>query len=170
MHRNLIILFFLFSVSLKQPVFAENSTSTLEVLLKFSSTSITSESESVEKVVPFEPPLEKQHLKIIKSRVFKTSLPKHRSRELSNNHLVIIAADKHWKEITRVIMNDPRLVRAEVANKNGVFVLRKDLYRTNVSFPIVLPYDEKIQQIVALKPQWTGNEFVLKYIGNVNLK
>ncbi len=93
---------------------------------------------------------------------------RQRNPQLSSTQLVVIAYDEHESELARVIMPDPRLLRAEEISANGD-IGHRTLHRDNADFPVVLPDDANVKVIRIFHPRWTGTEFVLDALGSTLL-
>lgn len=94
--------------------------------------------------------------------------PRQRSYELSSEQIVIIAFDAQEQEITRVVITDPRLIRAETVDTSGDLTT-KIIYRNTADFTVVLPDDPNIKELRIYHPHWTGTEFILELIGEIQL-
>ncbi len=94
--------------------------------------------------------------------------PRQRNPELSSMQLVLIAYDTQKHEVTRVVIADPRLIRAETVGSSGQLET-KIIYRKNVDFTVVLPDDPNIKRLKIYHPHWTGTNFILELIGETQL-
>jgi len=92
-----------------------------------------------------------------------------RNPQLSEDELVVSALDAQGKEITRVYIADPRLIRSENVDSRGNFASKKKLYRRSAKLIIPLPYHPEIKSIQIFQPHWTGAEFTLELIGEIQL-
>jgi hypothetical protein len=72
-------------------------------------------------------------------------------------------------EALRIIIPDPRLLRAETSDESGR-LSKKILYRPAVDFSIALPDNPSLESIKIFQPQWTGAEFILVPIGEARLR
>jgi hypothetical protein len=97
-------------------------------------------------------------------------MPRHRNPELSTDQLVVAAVDARGKEITRLIVPDPRLIRAEEFDEaSGEIVSSAILYRESAEFSVTLPDDQRIKSIRLYQPTWTGKAYSLEPIGDTQL-
>ncbi len=92
-----------------------------------------------------------------------------RNPQLSEDTLVVSALDSEGKEITRVYIPDPRLIRSEDVDSSGNFTSKKRLYRRSAKLIIPLPDNPEIESIQIFQPRWTGTEFTLELIGELQL-
>ncbi len=92
-----------------------------------------------------------------------------RNPQLSEDELVVSALDAQGKEITRVYIADPRLIRSENIDSRGNFTSKKKLYRRSAKLIIPLPDHSEIKSIQIFQPHWTGTEFTLELIGEIQL-
>jgi len=97
------------------------------------------------------------------------NLPRERNPELSEDQLVIAALNGRGDEALRIIIPDPRLLRAETSDESGR-LSQKLLYRAAVDFSVALPDDPALESIKIFQPQWTGAEFILVPIGEARLR
>jgi hypothetical protein len=95
--------------------------------------------------------------------------PRQRNAELSSQHLVIVAVDAKGEEISRTVMLDPRVLRAETTESSGQFTSSELLYRKNVTFSVTIPDDARAFALRIQKPRWTGDKFALDLIGEAIL-
>ena len=106
---------------------------------------------------------------IMRQRSRPDAVPRQRGQQLSEDHLVVVATDRNGREISRTVILDPRLVRAEAIDGQGHFTSRR-LFRQEVEFPIALPDDDRIVRLQILHPRWTGSEFILEPVGEVRTR
>jgi hypothetical protein len=92
-----------------------------------------------------------------------------RNPQLSEDTLVVSALDSKGKEITRVYIADPRLLRSENVDSRGTLTSKKRLYRRSAKLIIPLPDNPEIKSIQIFQPHWTGTEFTLELIGEIQL-
>ena len=95
--------------------------------------------------------------------------PRQRHPELSPDQMVIIAYDDKGKEISRTVMRDPRLIRAEVVGPSGELQPSDPLYSQSLEFIVTLPDDPAISMIKLFHPSWTGTDFVLNPVAEAKL-
>lgn len=89
-----------------------------------------------------------------------------RNPELSEDMMVVAACDRDSRELARVIVIDPRLLRAEVADEEGRLTSRR-LYRPEVEFTVALPGRLGIALLRLFHPVWDGGAFELELVGEV---
>jgi len=94
------------------------------------------------------------------------TLPRHRSLELSPEHIFIAAVDATGKLRWWSIMPDPRLVRAETPTPTGE-LRREDYYVSNVTLLVAFPDDPEIANLRFYHPVWNGTDFDLKSLAVV---
>ena len=93
---------------------------------------------------------------------------RQRNPEFSSTQIVIIAYDKEGREVTRVFLPDPRLIRAETVSPSGE-LQTQNIYRKDVDFTIVIPDDPNIKELKIYHPEWTGKNFILEPLGETQL-
>ena len=143
-----------------------------EVLLHFAPLPEESTTRSLKAgpgVLPRREPLARQDLKVLKHRRLSGPPPRQRSKQLSSRQIVVVGADASGKEISRVAIPDPRLIRAEMADESGKFTAKHIFFKESVDFLIALPDDPSITEIRIYHPHWTGTEFELQLVGQVDL-
>jgi hypothetical protein len=113
------------------------------------------------------PPSER--VKVLEKRRISGKIPRQRNVELSSQHLVVIGLDENGKEIDRVLVNDPRLIRAEIFDQSGNIVSKKLFYRENAEFSLVFKDDPSLRVLKFYHPNWTGTKFVLELIGETQV-
>ncbi|OGW53351.1 MAG: hypothetical protein A2Y81_03540 [Nitrospirae bacterium RBG_13_43_8] len=109
------------------------------------------------------------HFSIIKHRRITARPPKQRNPELSSDQLLVVAFDAKEKEIARIIIPDPRLIRAETFSLSGEIMTSREYYRESTDFTLILPANPKISSLKFYHPYWTGTEFILQLFGEVPL-
>jgi hypothetical protein len=92
-----------------------------------------------------------------------------RNPQLSEDDLVVSALDSEGTEITRIYIPDPRLLRSEDVDSRGNFTSKKRLYRRSAKLIIPLPDNSGIKSIQIFQPHWTGTEFTLELLGEMQL-
>lgn len=137
----------------------------MEVLLSLSHPSDRRGLASLEQGIP--PPTTSK-ITVIGQRSILESPPQERSPQLSSDHIVVIALDVDGREITRLNVLDPRLIRAEVPGPS-VNLSAQVIYREYVEFKIALPDEPALRQLKFFKPEWMGAKFNLHLIGEANL-
>ena len=89
------------------------------------------------------------------------TLPRQRSLELSQSHLLVAAVDATNKLRWWSLMPDPRLVRYETPTATGE-LRRQDFYVSNVTLVVAFPDDPEIATLRIYHPIWNGTEFDLQ--------
>ena len=107
---------------------------------------------------------------ILSQKRTQSSPPRQRNPEISAQHLIIVGLNAQGQETSRTIMLDPRILRAEAAESSGKRIPTEIMYREDVSFSITIPDDSNAVTLQIYKPRWTGKEFALDLIGQVNLQ
>lgn len=95
--------------------------------------------------------------------------PTERNPELSRQHLVVVGLNAQGQEISRTVMLDPRILRAETVDLSGKLTNPELLYRSDVTFSIAVPDDPGVIGVKVYQPRWTGTEYALDLIGEVKL-
>ena len=95
-------------------------------------------------------------------------LPRHRSIELSAQHLVVLTVDssnrlRWWSQIP-----DPRILRAEEPQANNRLSGRV-IYQLSVEASVEIPDDPSATELRFYHPQWTDDRFVLTLVSSVEL-
>ena len=99
-----------------------------------------------------------------RSSVSRTgALPRERSIELSPNHLLVVALDGNETVRWWRLMNDPRLVRAELGEATEMH--SENYYRPQVDFIVECPDDPILREVRFYQPVWNGEEFHLELVG-----
>ena len=89
--------------------------------------------------------------------------------EYSADQIVIVGMAQDDTEKSRVIMTDPRLIRAESFISDDQWE-SKVIYRRSVDFSVALPDDPTIVTISVLKPRWTGSEWQFDVLAETPIK
>lgn len=151
------------TIAIGQMAYTADVERAMEVRLNLGSSTDETISEPFKKQPP---PMHR--VTVTKHRRVPGPPPRQRHPELSSEQLVIVAFDAEGREITRVVIADPRLIRAETLGPSGELT-SKIFYRESAEFTIVLPDDPNITTLKIYHPYWTGIEFVLKHIGETQL-
>lgn len=106
---------------------------------------------------------------VIESRVLRGAIPRERNPQLSEDHIVIFALDAQGRELAKVAMIDPRLVRAEYEDPSGKLV-KQILYRRSAEFTVSLPHLPQLKSLKIYQANWTGSEITLELIGETELR
>lgn len=109
-----------------------------------------------------------QQLRLLQVRRVSGRPPRQRNPELSPDHLVLKALDARGRELTRIIIPDPRLLRAETAGPVGELRMQR-FYRESVDFTVALPDDPGIRVLGIYQPRWEEAGLVLDLIGEAKL-
>ncbi len=160
MKKIIILIFVLFLV-----FFSQANAQNKKVLIDLSNPF----NESMKLVSSQQKPLSTIHnVKVINQYNTAFDLQKNRSSEISEEQLIIVGYDKQGKEITQIIIRDPRIIRAETSNpETGELTFHGLIYRDNANFSIIVP-DSTIK-IEIYSPRWNGQDFLLEYIGETDL-
>jgi len=106
---------------------------------------------------------------IVEDKKRSGTLPRHRSLELSPEHIFIAAVDATDKLRWWSIMPDPRLVRAETPTSTGE-LRRENYYVSNVTLVVAFPDDPEIANLRFYHPVWNGTDFDLKPLAVVSTR
>ena len=96
-------------------------------------------------------------------------LPKQRSAELSPTQVVVVALDAEGRMRWCGLVEDPRLLRAEVPGPDGELT-GQVIYRESAEFIVQYPDDESINEIRLYHPDWDGQKFSLAPLGAVSVR
>jgi hypothetical protein len=107
-----------------------------------------------------------QRLRAERGRIIRGSLPKARSAELTDDHLVVLGLDARGEELGRVALIDPRIIRAEWADEEGRLTGRI-LFHSSADFTVFFPAALEIASVRILVPRWTGNGFDFQALGEI---
>jgi hypothetical protein len=124
---------------------------------------------------PPETLLEPQHyhpaaaFTVVERRHRSGSLPRQRAPELSPDQLLIVAVDSQGREKERVLVPDPRVLRAELPGPTGE-LHGEVLHRATAEFLVPLPDDPTIVELRVYHPRWTGSTFDLDLLGTAPLR
>jgi hypothetical protein len=105
---------------------------------------------------------------VVERRHASGAPPRQRALELSANQLLIVAVDRLGRDRQRLLLPDPRLVRAEWPDPTGQ-LQGVVLHRANAEFFLPVPDDPAISELRVYHPRWTGNAFDLDLLGTVRL-
>jgi hypothetical protein len=108
-------------------------------------------------------------LELLEDRSVLGAFPRQRNPELSSQHLVVVVLGEGGEEITRVVVPDPRIVRAELPGPEGDLESEL-LIRDDVEWHLVIPDDPNAHTLEVFHPRWTGTAFVLDSIGSIQLR
>jgi hypothetical protein len=107
-------------------------------------------------------------LRAERGRIIRGPLPKARSAELTEDHLVVLGLDARGEELGRVALIDPRIIRAEWADEEGRLT-GLVLTHPSADFTVVFPAALEIAAIRVLVPKWTGNGFAFQTLGEITV-
>jgi hypothetical protein len=105
-------------------------------------------------------------LRAERGRIIRGSLPKARSAELTDDHLVVLGLNARGEELDRFALIDPRIIRAEWADEEGRLSGRI-LFRSSADFTVFFPATLEIVSVRILVPKWTGNGFDFQALGEI---
>jgi len=159
MKQLLAISIALFCVSSGQAPLAANSLGSFEVTLQLRSFTNTRALNSAE-----EQAYALQQVTVIKRRNVQGAPPQQRNPELSEQQLLVIAHNVHGEEVSRVLIPDPRIIRAETITPNNHVVSRFFL-KNSGECTLVFPNNPEIRILKIYHPKWTGAEFILNPLG-----
>ena len=108
-------------------------------------------------------------MEVIETRTVTRRGPRQRNPEISSQHMVVIGFDIQEREISRTVIADPRLVRAETFGPTGEVISSERIYRNNIEFPVVFSDDPRISTLRFYHPNWTGKKLDLQLIGETRL-
>ena len=97
------------------------------------------------------------------------TLPRHRSLELSPNHVFIAGVNETNQLRWWSVISDPRIVRAEFPSSTGE-LRSENYYQSNFTLTVAFPNDPEITKLRFYKPIWTGSEFDLKLLAVVPVR
>jgi hypothetical protein len=95
-------------------------------------------------------------------------LPRHRSIELSSQHLVVLTIDGANRLRWWSLIPDPRLLRAESPDANNRLSGRA-IYQPNIEAVVEIPDDAAAAELRFYHPQWTDDRFVLTLVSSVRV-
>jgi len=93
---------------------------------------------------------------------------RQRDPTVSEQQLVVVTLDASRKELSRTIIADPRLVRAETTTSDGRLTTA-GLWRASVSFRVVVPADPAAAELRLFQPRWDGRQMHLDLLGSARL-
>jgi hypothetical protein len=108
-------------------------------------------------------------IKILSQKRTQGALPKQRNPELSQQNLVIVGVNAQGQEISRTVMLDPRIIRAETAEPSGKLTSSGLLYRNDATFSVMVPDEPGVIGLKVYQPRWSGSEYTLDLIGEAKL-
>ena len=114
-------------------------------------------------------PAPSERVTVLERRRLSGKVPRQRNVELSSQHLVVIGLDENGLEIARVVVLDPRLIRAEIFDPSGEIVSNELIYQEYADLLLVFPDDPRLRKLKFYHPNWTGKKFVLELIAETQL-
>jgi hypothetical protein len=105
---------------------------------------------------------------VVERRHASGAIPRQRAIELSADQLLIIAVDRLGRDRNRMLLPDPRLLRAEWPDPTGE-LQGVVLHRPNAEFLVSVPDNPAITELRVYRPRWTGDSFDLDLLGTVRL-
>lgn len=118
---------------------------------------------------PAIPPPGENSVTVLSQKRTPGKFPRQRNSELSTQHLVVVGLNAQGQEISRALVLDPRVLRAESADASGRLTSSETIYRSDVTFSVPLPDDAAAVKVRIYKPRWTGEQFVLDSLGESDL-
>jgi hypothetical protein len=114
-------------------------------------------------------PAPNEQVTVLERRRISGQVPRQRNVELSSQHLVVIGLDENGQEIARVVVPDPRQIRAEIFDSSGEIVSNELIYQEHAELLLVFPDDPRLRKLKFYHPNWTGTKFVLELVGETQL-
>lgn len=105
---------------------------------------------------------------LLERRAVPGDLPRPRNPQLSSDQLVAIGVDADGRELDWQLVKDPRLIRAESATADGR-LSGQVLHRTDAEFLLTVPAGNSFTTIRIYEPSWTGSQYLLRYVGAIDL-
>lgn len=102
-------------------------------------------------------------ISLVEDKKRSGTLPRHRSLQLSPDHLFIAAVNETNQLRWWSIISDPRVVRAEFQAATGE-LRSENYYQSNFTLTLAFPDDPQITNLRFYKPVWTGSDFDLKLL------
>jgi hypothetical protein len=99
----------------------------------------------------------------------RQQLRRERRPELSPNHLVVVVQDANARELDWRIVNNPRVLRAEVPDTPGGPLTGRTLDRPDAELLVAIPNTPDANRILLYTPRWTGVEFELDLLAQLPL-
>lgn len=159
--QAMIVSFLVSSIGLAE---AEDTKMTRVIELHVSSTSPNAARDNLSATPPTD-----NTITILSQKRAQGALPRQRNPELSQQNLVVVGVNAQGQEISRTVMLDPRIIRAETAEPSGKLTSSGLLYRNDATFSVMMPDDPGVAALKVYQPRWTGAEFTLDLIGEAKL-
>ena len=93
---------------------------------------------------------------------------RQRHPEMSEDQLIVVAADADGQPLLWRAIPDPRIVRAEGPSSTGELTGRV-FHRAEAEIVIALPLDRATAELQIFQPRFTGSDWVLTRLGSVRL-
>lgn len=107
--------------------------------------------------------------RLVRQRRIDSPARYQRNIQYSEDQLVVVSLDANGLERYRDVHNDPRLIRAELADGDGRLESRL-LFRSSASFSFAIPDDPETDSVKILKPRWNGGEFAFDTIATLPIQ
>jgi hypothetical protein len=105
---------------------------------------------------------------VVERRAVPGPLPRQRKPQLSADQLVAIAVDATGREVDWQLVKDPRVIRAEQPGPDGRLTGQL-LHRADTELLLTLPANGTLVEVAIYEPSWTGDGYVLRYLGAISL-
>ena len=109
-----------------------------------------------------------QTLQVVSDRLTTDRPQRLRSIEYSSNQLVVTGVTADGVEKSRVVLADPRLVRAESFGADGLGESHI-VFHQSVDFSVVLTDEPSIVEVRVMKPRWAGDKWAFDVIAKGGL-
>lgn len=110
-----------------------------------------------------------QRATILRKKRVQNKVPRQRNPQLTSQHLLIIGYDEKDREIARVIIPDPRLIRTEETDASGRFISKHITYEDSAEFSLLFPENPQLHKLKFFHPNWTGEKYILELIGETSI-
>ena len=147
---------------------AERASLSQELRLRWTQTEVNAASEKEENLTSDLQAMDARPLTLVERRTLEqeTKLPRLRAVELSTNQVFVAAIDNRGLLRWWTLMADPRIVRAERPDANGL-LSGEVLFDPQAEIVLTLPADAEIAEVRLYKPLWDGARFALQSVGVV---
>ncbi len=106
---------------------------------------------------------------VLDARSAAPGVPQARAPQVVQGTLVVAGYDLQDRELSRSVVNDPRLVRAEFPDETGL-LSGTVLYRADAVLQITVPSGIGITRFRVFEPQWTDGSMELTELGTVSVQ
>ncbi len=139
-----------------------------ELRLRWTPTEVNAASEKKENLTRDLQAMDARPLTLVERRTHEqeAKLPRLRAVELSTNQVFVAAIDNRGLLRWWTLIADPRIVRAERPDANGL-LSGEVLYDPQAEILLTLPADAEIAEVRLYKPRWDGARFALQSVGVV---